>query len=248
VSYFTPLRGSFRTYLVDNQCCVGTGIENTPRYNENIYFQQAGALWVNLYIPSELNWRQAGLVIRQEGDLTRGEPVRFSVVKADGQTATIHFRIPRWIAKPGIITLNGKVQESAGKPSSYVSLKRKWKTGDVVTLTLPASLRLERAKDDSSMVSVFYGPILLAGELGRENMPNDSADSDANMKAPAVPVPDIVSSSPNPADWLQPVANGNLAFTAQHAGPADGITFRPLYDVHHQRYSVYWRQGETSTK
>jgi DUF1680 family protein len=243
VSYFTPLRGSFRTYLVDNQCCVGTGIENTPRYNESIYFQQTDSLWVNLYIPSELDWRQAGLLVRQEGDLTRGEPVRFTVVKAGGRPADIQFRIPHWISKPAVVTLNGKVQESAGKPSSYVSLKRKWKTGDVVTLTLPASLRLEQAKDDPSMVSVFFGPVLLAGELGRENMPNDSADSNANIKAPAVPVPDIANSSRNPADWLQPSQEAKLTFTAQHAGPADGITFRPLYDVHHQRYSVYWRLG-----
>ena len=248
VTYFTPLRGTFRTYLTENQCCVGSGIENTPRYNESIYFQQGASLWVNLYIPSELDWRQAGLVVRQEGDITRGEPVRFTVVKAGGQSANIRFRIPHWISKPAAVTLNGKVQEPAGKPSTYVSLKRKWKAGDVVTLTLPASLRLERAKDDPSMVSVFFGPVLLAGELGRENMPNDSSDSDANMKTPAVPVPDIANSSSNPTDWLQPLPNEKLTFTAQHAGSANGLVFRPLYDVHHQRYSVYWRLNDTTTK
>jgi uncharacterized protein len=139
-------------------------------------------------------------VVRREGDITRGEPVRFTVVKAGGQSANIHFRIPQWLSKPAAVTLNGKVDERAGKPSSYISLKRNWKVGDVVSLTLPASLRLEQAKDDPSMVSVFFGPVLLAGELGRENMPNDSDDSDANMKTPAVSVPDIASSSRNPAD------------------------------------------------
>jgi DUF1680 family protein len=246
VTYFTPLRGSFRTYLVDYQCCVGSGIENTPRYNESIYFQQADSLWVNLYIPSELDWRQAGFVVRQEGDPTRGEPVRFTVVKAAAQAVNIQFRIPRWISKPAVVTLNGKVQEPDGKPSTYVALRRKWKAGDVVTLTLPASLRLEQTKDDPSMVSVFFGPVLLAGELGRENMPNDSADSEANMKTPAVAVPDIVSSSRNPADWLR--QDAKLAFTASHVGLADGISFRPLYEVHHQRYSVYWRLRDTSTE
>jgi uncharacterized protein len=246
VTYFTPLRGSFRTYLTEYQCCVGSGIENTPRYNESIYFHQADSLWVNLYIPSELDWRQAGMVVRQEGDLTRGEPVRFTVVKSGGRSAKLQFRIPHWIAKPAVVTLNGKVQEPAGKPSTYVSLNRKWKAGDVVTLTLPASLRLEQARDDSSMVSVFFGPVLLAGELGRDNMPNDSADSEANMKSPAVPVPDIASPSRNPADWLELRQDAKLTFTAQHAGPADGITFRPIYEVHHQRYSVYWRLGQTS--
>ena len=187
-------------------------------------------------------------IVVGEGDFTRGEPVRFTIVKASGKSANVLFRIPHGLSKPAALTLNGKVKERAGKPSTYVSLKRKWKAGDVVTLTLPASLRLERAKDDSSMVSLFFGPVLLAGELGRENMPNDSADPDANMKTPAVPVPDITASSKDPANWLQPLPNSNLAFKVHDAGPADGITFRPLYDVHHQRYSVYWRLAETSTK
>lgn len=240
VTYFTPLRGQFRTYLDGTFCCVGSGLENPPRYNEGIYFQQDKSLWVNLYISSELDWREAELVLRQEGDLTRGEPVRFTVVKAGKQTSTLNFRIPHWISQPAVLTLNGKVKERAGKPSTYLSLKRKWKEGDVVTVTLPAALRLERAKDNSALVSVFFGPVLLAGELGRENLPNDRADKDAYLNMPAVAVPEIASASTNPADWLQPVQGAALAFKAHDAGPVNGIVFRPLHEVHHQRYSVYW--------
>lgn len=246
VTYFTPLRGNFRTYLDGTHCCVGSGIENTPRYNEGIYFQQNGALWINLYIPSELDWKEAGLVLRQEGSLTSGELVKFTVVKAGKQSSAMNFRIPGWISGPAVLTLNGKVKERAGKPSTYVSLKRKWKQGDVVTLTLPAALRLERAKDNPSMVSVFFGPVLLAGELGREGMPKDFADRDALMKVPVIPVPDVVSSSSTPTDWLRPIQGAAMAFTAHDAGPANGIVFRPLYEVHHQRYSVYWRIRDDS--
>jgi DUF1680 family protein len=241
MTYFMPLRGNCRTYLDGTFCCVGSGIENTPRYNEGIYFQQGSSLWVNLYIPSELDWREAGLVIRQEGDLTRGEPVRFVVVRAGTQSASLNFRIPGWIAKPAVLTLNGNAVGRAERTTRYFQLERKWKEGDVVMLTLPASLRLELAKDASMTVSVFFGPVLLAGELGRENMPKDFADKDANLKALAVSVPEISASSRNPADWLRPVEGAALTFTAHDAGPADGITFRPLYEVHHQRYSVYWR-------
>jgi hypothetical protein len=140
-----------------------------------------------------------------------------------------------------VLTLNGKVKERAAMPSTYLSLKRKWKEGDVVTLTLPAALRLERAKDNPALVSVFFGPVLLAGELGGEDLPNDRGDKDAHVKMPAVAVPEIASASANPADWLQPVQGATLAFHAHNAGPANGIVFRPLYEVHHQRYSVYWR-------
>ena len=168
MTYFLPMHGDFRTYLNGTFCCTGSGIENTPRDNEGIYYRQGDALWVSLYIPSELEWRQAGMAIRQEGDILAGEPVRFTIVKAGADAVSVNFRIPSWIAKPATVSVNGKVEEPAGKAGTFVTVKRQWKAGDVVALTLPASLRLEKAKDDPAMVAIFFGPVLLAGALGRE--------------------------------------------------------------------------------
>lgn len=241
VTYFTPLRGHFRTYLDGSHCCVGSGIENPPRYNEGIYFRQDDSLWVNLYIPSELDWREAGMILRQEGDITRGQPVRFTVVRGASSPRTVKFRIPAWISAPARLTLNGQLLERHGSPSSYFELNRTWQNGDVVTLELPAVLRAEKAKDDPAMIAVFYGPLLLAGELGRENMPNDFADKDAHLKLSPAAVPDVVASPANPAEWLRPIPDAMPAFRVHGAGPADGLVLRPLYQVHHQRYAVYWR-------
>jgi len=127
-------------------------------------------------------------------------------------------------------------------------MTRQWKAGDVVRVTLPAALRLEKAKDDPAMASFFFGPVLLAGELGRENMPNDVADKDAHLRVAAAAVPDVASSLLNPAEWLRPVQDEALAFTLNDAGPGEGMMFRPLYKVHHQRYSVYWRMGAEGGK
>ena len=242
MTYFTPMHGHFRTYLDGTHCCVGSGIENAPRYNEGIYFEQGHSLWVNLYIPSELDWQEAGLILRQEGDVTRGESIRFSVVEAvNDALSTVKFRIPHWIAGPAVLSLNGKEIERTEDPSTYISLTRRWKTGDVVCVTLPAALRVEHAKDNASMGSVFFGPVVLAGELGSENMPNDFAGKDVHLEIPAVTVPEIKASSGNPDHWLKPMKGEALAFQAHNTGPADGIVFRPLYEVHHQRYSVYWK-------
>jgi len=57
----------------------------------------------------------------------------------------------------------------------------------------------------------------------------------------AAPVPDIVSTSGHPTDWLAPLPGDPSAFRMKGAGPAEGIVLRPLFDLHHQRYSVYWR-------
>ena len=240
MTYFMPLRGRFRTYMNGTFCCTGTGIENTPRYNEGIYFHQKDALWINLYIPSELTWRDTGMVIRQEGDVTAGEPVRMTVVNPGKGPLNLQFRIPHWISKPATLAVNGTIEEPAGRASSYVSIKRTWKAGDVITLRLPAALRLEKAKDDASMIAVFYGPLLLAGELGHDGMPNDFGDKDAHLRTPPAAVADIESVSMNPADWLQPIQGDALAFKARNVGSANGITFRPIYQVHHDRYSIYW--------
>ena len=242
VTYFTPFHGDFRTYLNGSFCCSGTGLENTARYNEGIYFHKDDSLWVNLYIPSELSWREAGMVLRQQGDITRGEPVRLTVVKPGAHAVTLNLRIPAWIAKPVTVRINGKPHGVDARPTSYLSLKRRWKAGDVIELALPAGLRLEQARDVPSMVSLFHGPVLLAGELGKDNMPDsDVGDKDAFLKLAAAPVPDIVSTSSNPADWLAPIPGDPLAFKIKNAGPANGIVVRPLFDLHHQRYSVYWQ-------
>jgi DUF1680 family protein len=241
VTYFTPFHGDFRTYLDGSFCCSGTGLENTARYNEGIYFHKDDSLWVNLYIPSELSWRDAGMVLRQQGDITQGEPVRLTVVKPGARAVTLNLRIPAWVAKPATARINGKPQRVEAKPASYLSLRRQWQAGDVIDLALPAGLRLEQARDDAAMVSIFHGPVLLAGELGRDKMPaSDVGNKDAYLKIAAARVPDIVNTSSNPADWLAPIPGDPSAFTIKGAGPADGIVLRPLFDVHHQRYSVYW--------
>jgi DUF1680 family protein len=249
VTYFTPFHGDFRTYLRGTFCCSGTGLENTARYNEGIYFHKDDALWVNLYIPSELSWRESGMVLRQQGDITQGEPVRMTVVKPGARAVTLHLRIPAWVAKAATVSINGKPQRVDAKPASYLSLRRQWKAGDVIDLALPAGLRLEQARDDASMVSIFHGPVLLAGELGKANMPaSDVGDKDAYLKIAPVPVPDIVSASGNPADWLVTLPGDPTAFTIKDAGPASGVVVRPLFDLHHQRYAVYWRRRADASR
>ena len=241
VVYFTPLYGNFRTYVNGTFCDNGTGIENTPRYNEGIYFQQGSALWINLYFPNELTWDATGLTLQQKGNAAAGEQVSITITKGgDSTQATLNLRIPSWISGSATVTVNGTAQAQPASAATYFSVSRAWKVGDVVTLTLPASLRLEHAQDVSSMVAVFFGPVLLAGELGSANMPNDFADKDAYLNTASVAVPTITNSSTNPADWLTPIAGTPMAYKAQNAGTATGTTFRPLYDLHHQRYSVYW--------
>jgi len=247
MTYFLPLYGNFRTYLNGTHCCVGSGIENVGRYNEGIYYQHAADLWVNLYIPSALNWASQDLVLKQEGNIPFTDTVKFTVTRAARPTAaTLHLRIPFWVAGPVEVTVNGQsVTTATATPSSYLPIHRTWKKNDVVTLRLPAALRIERAQDVPSMLSLCYGPLVLAGRLGNQNMPADFADKDAHLKIPAAVVPPIIHASQNPQDWLTLEDPATLTFRVRNAGPATGITFQPLFNVHHERYSVYWPYSAT---
>lgn len=64
-------------------------------------------------------------------------------------------------------------------------------------------------------------------------------------------IPDLLDEIKWSLDWIVRMQSGDgsllcvmgLASASPPSaanGPANGITFRPLYEVHHQRYSVYW--------
>lgn len=249
MTYFLPLRGNFRTYLKGTFCCVGSGMENTARYEEGIYFERGDELWISLYIPSTLDWKSQGLRLRLEGSIPYAREAKLTVTEAGTPLPrSLHFRIPAWVASPCTLSVNGVNQPGPLEPGSFACIRRVWKTGDSVVLTLPAKLRLEKAHDDSTMVSVFYGPLLLGGHLGTGGMPADLADKDANLKLPSVPVPEIQAQSSNPEEWLVLEDAKTLRFRAKAAGPASGVSFEPLYQIHHERYSVYWILKELRTQ
>ena len=169
------------------------------------------------------------------------EAAEFTVTNStNSKPATLNFRVPYWLAGPAVLSINGQEQSRTSKPSTYLNATRVWKEGDVVKLTLPAALRIEHAKDSTSLVSIFHGPVLLAGELGRDGIRREVGDKDMNLRVPRPPVPAIVSSSQDPKDWFDPDPATRQVFKLSAVGPASAIVFRPLYDLHHQRYSVYW--------
>lgn len=242
VTYFTPLAGHFRTYIDGTFCCVGTGIENTARFNELLYTAGPESLSVDVYVPSRAT--SAGLTLRQEGFVPAARTVRLTIESAPAAPRTLRLRIPRWVAGPWAWRLNGQTQPAVAGADGYLAIHRPWTGGDVVELDLPAALRTETAKDRPDVVSIFYGPVLLAGRLGKEGMPKDLAGKDAHLRLPPAEVPAILHASADPAAWLTPIDPAALSFRLHDAGPASGLELRPLYDVHHERYTVYWPRSD----
>jgi DUF1680 family protein len=163
VTYFVPVRpGQRRSYGNTGTCCGGTGMENHTKYQDSIYFRAAdgSALYVNLYIPSTLDWAEKKLTITQ----TTKYPFEGSsslVVNGSGRL-DIKLRVPTWIRRGYTVRVNGDVQKLEARPGAYVTLSRTWRTGDTIDIAMPLSFRTERALDDPAVQSIFYGPTLLA--------------------------------------------------------------------------------------
>ena len=143
-------------------CCGGTGLENHTKYQDSIYFRSTdgSTLYVNLYIASTLAWREKGFAIAQR---TNYPMEGTSTLTVDGNgPLDIKLRVPAWIRKGYAVRVNGVRQRLHAVPGGYVTLRRRWKAGDRIDVSMPLSFRVERTLDDPSVQSIFYGPTLLA--------------------------------------------------------------------------------------
>ena len=132
--YFTPMRpGHYRVYSQPETsmwCCVGSGLENHAKYGEFIYAHSGDSLYVNLYIPSKLDWKSKGLVLKQESNFPNEEEVRFQVEHAPKSSFTLLLRNPSW-AKGVQVSVNGKIQDINELANGYIAINRKWKKGEI---------------------------------------------------------------------------------------------------------------------
>jgi DUF1680 family protein len=248
VMYHLSMRpGDFRVHIHEPFCCLGTGIETAARFGDAIYFHHGNQLWVNLYIPSALAWTEQGIQLKLDTRYPEEGRIQLALTTAKPVAAALHLRVPGWLDGSPQVAVNGAAQPVAAKPGSFLTLNRVWRDGDIITLHLPLALRVRPSRDDPAMVSFFYGPVILAGELGREGMPaSDVGGHLDHSTAPAWPVPVLVSATPQQAvGLLTPVAGEPLRFQARLTYPADRreaiVRLAPFHQVHHQRFALYWK-------
>ncbi len=246
VSYFLPLlSGAHKVYSTKENsfwCCVGSGFESHAKYGEAIYYRSSEGIYVNLFIPSEVIWKEKGISLRQETDFPQEESTVLTVHAARPVSTTIYLRYPSWSAKAKV-TVNGKEVKTGRSSGSYIAITRRWKNGDRITATYPMSIRIERTPDNPSKGALFYGPLVLAGERGTEGMHSPAPFSNPALyndyytydyRIPGNLKTSLRINAEHPEHSLQRVGK-ELKFITP-----EGDVIRPLYDVHRQRYVVYW--------
>ena len=227
-------------------CCVGTGLENPPRYGEQIYSRSSDALWVNLYIASTLRCEEAGVELRQETHLPDEETTRFFFTCKTAQTCVLKLRHPYWCEKPEV-TLNGERINIESSPSSYMAIERTWTTGDVLELRLPMRLRLEALPhSDETIFAAMFGPTVLAGivpdEPGVANPAKQrfSEHLNARGKTDAFPPLFVAADSAEVLAHLKPTGKAFAEFRSEGVVKPQDLTFVPFYRIYEEQYAVYF--------
>lgn len=230
-AYMIPLMSGtareFSSEFNDFWCCVGSGMESHAKHGDSIYWQSGGDhLLVNLFIPSTLVWREqndAQFVLASGYPFA--EEVRLTVkeVKKSSEFA-VSLRIPRWCENASLM-LNGK-QIKFTKNGGYATLRRKWKTGDTVALSLPMKPRLEPTPDNPEIVALLYGPLVLAADLGAADKPFESAP-------PALVGADLLAG-------LAPLGDEPATFRTKGTGRPSDLTFKPFFSQWERRTAVYF--------
>jgi uncharacterized protein len=251
--YFTPARPRhYRVYSTANEgmwCCVGSGMENHGKYNQFIFTHRQDSLYLNLFIASELNWKNKNVRIRQETKFPFDEEVTLKVIEGNSQF-TLMVRYPFWVKEGALkITINGKPFPSVSKPSSYVAINRKWKKGDDIRIVLPMHARLEQLPNVPNYVALLNGPILLAARTGTEDlkglMANDGrwAHIASGKRLPIDKAPIIIEDSvPEILKKLKPVEGKPLTFvfTDIRMENPTKVVLEPFFQIHDSRYMMYW--------
>ena len=250
--YFTSARPRhYRNYSAPNEamwCCVGTGMENHGKYGQFIYTKKADNLFVNLFVSSELNWKEKGIVVRQETNFPYSETSKLTIVQGKGQFA-LQVRYPGWV-KPGAfeVKVNGKPVTIVTGPSSYVVIDRQWKKGDVVEMTFPMHNSIKYLPTLPQYIAMMHGPIMLAMKTGTEDLALLIADDSrfgqlaSGKKLPVDQAPILINNHIDEiANQLEPIAGKPLHFTLS-TKMVNGIhnELMPFFELHDARYMMYW--------
>ncbi|HET9984393.1 MAG TPA: glycoside hydrolase family 127 protein [Longimicrobiales bacterium] len=244
-------------------CCVGTGMENHALHGHGIYYEDGERLFVNLYAPSTAEWKEAGVRLAVETGFPDTETATIRLSPRSPREFTLALRRPYWAGDGFAVKVNGQpvaLPDTAPEPwrergsqypvaaragSSYVDVKRTWRSGDVVEITLPKSLRLEPTPDRPRRAALLWGPLVLAGDLGPERRRARGPEREDEARPPVVPV--LVAAEKPVESWLQPAGGAPGRFRTAGVGRAPDAAARPLdvdlvpfYQLPKRTYALHW--------
>lgn len=231
MTYFVPLRMGTRKEFSDSfntfTCCVGSGIENHSKYAEQIYSHDGrNTLYLNLFIPSSLQWGNRGVRVRQETRFPEDDRVTLTFDNRKRIPLTLKFRKPSW-CRALTVTVAGQPVEAPDEGNGYCVISGLNRSLMKIEIRFSMDLYTESMPDNPNRIAFKYGPLVLAGQLGKD------------MPDPLYGTPVLLTSNKNIRDWIRPAATP-LVFEMRGVGQPRDVQLAPFYRTYDQYYSVYW--------
>jgi hypothetical protein len=225
-------------------------------------------VWVNLFVPSTAHLTLGGARLTMETGFPEGESAVLKLDIRKPTPFTLAVRRPSWAGDDFGVRVNGEpidqpklaslragpaggrdvpIDRTPLDPSTYVELRRTWKSGDTVEITFRRQLRLEPTADNKSVAAIMWGPCALAGDHGpRIEGRNRTADGAATVPPPPPPVPVLVAAGRPVTEWVVPAESRDgdhlaraVARVPAQPAPATDLRLTPFYRTHGRRYSIY---------
>ena len=162
------------------------------------------------------------------------------LVSAKPVKLAVRLREPYWTNGKMTVSVNGEPVKPV-RANGYLVIEREWKTSDELRATLPMSLHVDAMPDDDTIQAIMYGPVVLAGDLGRAGLTDEmrrGGDNPPELPDPPA-APEFVAASADPASWIEQISRPLLTFKTK--GQSRDVTMLPLSRIVDQRYGVYWR-------
>ena len=249
--YYTSMKpGHYRVFSTDYDsfwCCVVTGMQNPGRYGDMIYTHNDNDLYVNMFTPSTLNWQEKNRKVQQITDFPVSDTSEIKLTLNKSERFTIYLRCPEWtIADKVIVRLNGNDMHVKARSCSYIELDKIWHNNDEIEIKLPMHIWTKNLPGDSGYKAIFYGPIMLAAKIDNQGLTDSDFrggglnDQAAYINGLLSKVPILIGKTSDIEDGFNRISDNSLQFECSNIARPQAKEIIPFYDLHHDRYEIYW--------
>ena len=249
-TYYTSMRpGHYRMYGTKFHsfwCCTGTGMEAPAKFGKMIYAYSGDDLYVNMFIASELNWRDKGIKLIQATKFPDQNTVSFMIKSAGLQQFTLNIRQPYWNdSKKMSVTVNGKAMKLSPDRNGYVRLERLWKDGDKLEIELTPRISLEYLNGSNKYAAFMYGPIVLAAKVDNNGLKieddfRQAKKTVASEEIPVLKAPALIGKPDKIAGNISRKFGEELVFICPSKYSSSDFELIPFSRIHFNRYAIYF--------
>lgn len=239
-------------YFHGPDCCTASGHRVISLLPTFLYAVKGNQLFVNQYLPSEYVTKDFSMTVT--GNYPEDGALRITVNRASGKLKKINLRIPSW-CEGASVSVNGVAVPDVER-GSYLSLNRKWHSGDKIEINFPMNTEWVRRDNHSKCIAytlpdspeILYreekadcipyalvkGPVIYSLDMvWNKNLNNDDVAFEKDIRIDTSIVP-VLTDKPQ-TDMLGPAYKTR----ALYKGKEIEVTLTPFANT-----GIWYREGE----